>query len=300
MTHRNHWLQIGLLSILLLGLAGCSSSKKSDGDAAALDEATDQMAQTDPAPADGAEAMPPLPAEDQGEQAVAAPVGDMSDLDKLAEAPPASDMPPAMDEEPAAPPAREPGKGSAPAPDLMASAAAPVATTGQFTDYKVQSADTLMKIAFETYGDVYQWKKIWKDNRDRIQDPNSIPVGTVLKLDTPASAVSIARNGDRYEIQPGDTLGKISDNIYGTPKKWRKLWENNKQLIKDPNRIFAGFTLYYQMTPEEKQDAERLKQQIKNPPLAGTAPPAATPPQARAPASAAPGAPVPSGPTATQ
>ncbi len=160
--------------------------------------------------------------------------------------------------------------------------------TGQFTQYAVQSGDTLMKIAFETYGDVYQWRKIYEDNRDRIKDPNRVPSGTQLKLDQPSGTVSISRNGDKYQIQSGDTLAAIADNIYGKREKWKKIWENNKQLIKNPNRIFAGFYLYYTMTPEERNEAEQMKRVInKTPPLAKSQPSA---PQsgnsvARAPAS---------------
>ena len=47
-----------------------------------------------------------------------------------------------------------------------------------------------------------------------------------------------------------NTLGTISNDVYGTTHKWKRLWENNRQLIKDPNRIYAGFYLFYQ--PEGK------------------------------------------------
>ena len=112
-------------------------------------------------------------------------------------------------------------------------------------EYSVQRGDTLMKIAFETYGDVYHWKTILDANRDKISDPNNIPTGTVLKVDKPQTPVVIEKNGEKYQIQKGDTLGKISNHVYGTPSKWKRIWENNKQLIHDPNKIFAGFSLYY-------------------------------------------------------
>jgi hypothetical protein len=101
-----------------------------------------------------------------------------------------------------------------------------------------------MKIAFEHYGDLYKWKEIFELNRDKITNPNSIPRGTVLKLN-PGGEVSISRNGEKYLIKSGDTLGKISSQVYGTSSKWKKIWKNNRELIKDPNRIFAGFYLYY-------------------------------------------------------
>jgi nucleoid-associated protein YgaU len=117
--------------------------------------------------------------------------------------------------------------------------------SGSFESYSVKSGDTLMKMAFEVYGDLYQWRRILEANRDVISDPNNIPVGTQLKVERPAQAVSISRNGEAYRIQSGDTLGTISQQVYGTKSKWRDLWDNNRELIKDPNKIYAGFTLYY-------------------------------------------------------
>jgi len=119
----------------------------------------------------------------------------------------------------------------------------------------VQEGDTLMKIAFETYGDLYQWRRIYEGNKDKINDPNAVPKGTVIKVERPATAVAIDRNGEKYLIKNGDTLGKISGSVYGTESKWRKIWENNRQLIRDPNKIFAGFYLYYVVGPEDQQTA---------------------------------------------
>jgi len=142
-------------------------------------------------------------------------------------------------------------------------AAAPVATvgSGNYEDYHVQNSDTLMKIAYDVYGNLYDWKKIYEANQDRIKDPNRIPAGTVLKVEKPSAPVATQQNGDKYLIKEGDTLGTISYDIYGTEKKWKRLWENNQQLIRDPNKIFAGFYLYYTITPEERNESEKLKQE---------------------------------------
>ncbi len=129
-----------------------------------------------------------------------------------------------------------------------------IASTGEGTSdgqgYHVKQGDTLMKIAYEQYGNLYLWKEIYAANKDAIQDPNHVPPGTVLKLDDlgggrrPGS-VAIEHNGEQYLIKNGDTLGIISNDVYGTTAKWKELWENNRQLIKDPNKIYAGFFLYY-------------------------------------------------------
>lgn len=136
-----------------------------------------------------------------------------------------------------------PGDSSMPPSDSASSSSPP--GSGVMDSYAVQNGDTLMKIAFETYGDVFRWKEIYDANKERISNPNSIPAGTRLKVEKPAAPISIERNGEKYLIKTGDTLGKISGAVYGTQSKWKKIWENNKQLIHNPNKIFAGFYLYY-------------------------------------------------------
>lgn len=145
--------------------------------------------------------------------------------------------------------------------------------TGEVENYSVKSGDTLMRIAFEVYGDLFQWKKIYEMNKDKVSDPNNLKKGVVLKVEKMSSGgASVVVHGDeKYLIKQGDTLGSISDDVYGTPRKWRKLYEQNKSWIKDPNRIFAGFFLYYTLSPDERSEAERLKQEkgTKVSPLAG-------------------------------
>jgi nucleoid-associated protein YgaU len=127
---------------------------------------------------------------------------------------------------------------------------------GEMSDYSVQRGDTLMRIAYETYGDLYQWRRIYNENKDRISDPNNVPPGVVLKLQKPAQPFSPVGQGEKYLIAKGDTLGKISSRVYGTPSKWKKVWENNQQMIKDPNKIYAGFYLYY--IPEDGVPPQQL------------------------------------------
>jgi nucleoid-associated protein YgaU len=134
--------------------------------------------------------------------------------------------------------------------------------------YRVRSGETLMMIAFENYGDLYKWKDIYEMNKDHISNPNSIPAGTILKLDQSQTGVAIDKNGDQYLIKHGDTLGKISNDVYGTQSKWKKIWNNNKQLIKDPNKIYAGFYLYYSLTPGERENLEKRGNQVSPAPLA--------------------------------
>ncbi|MEK7690090.1 MAG: LysM peptidoglycan-binding domain-containing protein [Bdellovibrionota bacterium] len=253
----------------MMGQVGCSSSQSSGEGGES---------------SDSGEAPPP----DAGTDAV--PEGSIENSGTSEEAPPpGSDS---ATSEP--PPAEAPASDSAAAPEAPAptessdeSAAAPsVAGTGEFVSYTVQAGDTLMKIAFENYGDLYQWKRILEANRDKITDPNALAAGMSIQLEKAANPPIIEQNGEKYQIRSGDTLGSISKGVYGASTKWRRIFENNRQLIRDPNKIYAGFYLYYLMTPEDIQERDQLLQQTPATPapdqqLSGT-----TPDPARDPASA--------------
>ncbi len=47
-------------------------------------------------------------------------------------------------------------------------------------------------------------------------------------------------NIEKYTVQKGDTLQKISQKFYGTTKKWNKIFEANKDKLKAPNKIYPG------------------------------------------------------------
>ena len=136
----------------------------------------------------------------------------------------------------------------------------PVAGTGQMANYTVQKGDTLMKIAFSLYGDIRHWKNIFELNKDVIKkSANQLTAGLQLKYDKPAADPAVEKNGDPYLIKKGDTLGTIADDVYAKKTMWKKIFENNRTLIRDPNRIYAGFYLYYQISEEEKRAAEAIK-----------------------------------------
>jgi nucleoid-associated protein YgaU len=110
-------------------------------------------------------------------------------------------------------------------------------------DYLVEKGDTLMKISFKLFGDISQWKTIADLNPGSEQ---MLLSGTKIKVPLAESPFVWQPVGLPYIIQSGDTLGTISKDKYGTPSKWKKIYNNNKPLIKDPNKIYAGFTIYYE------------------------------------------------------
>jgi nucleoid-associated protein YgaU len=127
----------------------------------------------------------------------------------------------------------------------MASAT-PVVTNepGTMKQYTVQKNETLMMIAFKLYGDYGRWKELASQNRDVLKGSTTTRTGMTLSYLAPAEEFIWNPQGNPYLIKTGDTLGLISKEVYATVKKWKLIWENNRPLIKDPNKIYAGFTIY--------------------------------------------------------
>ena len=68
--------------------------------------------------------------------------------------------------------------------------------------------------------------------------PQAAPVTmgiTIPEISTGAS--------HEYTVQSGDTLQKISQKLYGTTKKWHKLYLLNKDILKSPDKIHPGMVI---------------------------------------------------------
>ncbi|WP_201533065.1 peptidoglycan-binding protein LysM [Psychrobacter ciconiae] len=46
-----------------------------------------------------------------------------------------------------------------------------------------------------------------------------------------------------YTVQSGDTLSKIAKNVYGSADDYMKIFEANKPMLSDPNKIYPGQVL---------------------------------------------------------
>ena len=67
------------------------------------------------------------------------------------------------------------------------------------------------------------------------------------QVDAPEPAMpaeSPAESGDdsgkTYTVQPGDTLWKISQEMYGNGAHYMKIFEANQPMLENPDRIFPG------------------------------------------------------------
>lgn len=116
---------------------------------------------------------------------------------------------------------------------------------GEIKTYTVGANETLMLAAFKIYGDYRMWRELARLNQDVLKGSTSIGEGMVLRYEEDGKSFSWNPDGEPYLIKMGDTLSLISNKVYGRYDRWRGIWNNNRPLIRDPNIIFAGFTIYY-------------------------------------------------------
>jgi len=48
---------------------------------------------------------------------------------------------------------------------------------------------------------------------------------------------------EQYTVQKNDTLQKISRKFYGTTKKWYKIYKANRDVIKNPDKVYPGLKI---------------------------------------------------------
>ncbi|EPR10482.1 LysM peptidoglycan-binding domain-containing protein [Ruminiclostridium papyrosolvens] len=129
-----------------------------------------------------------------------------------------------------------------PVPSTSTTTPKPVPSTSNAT-YKVQQGDTLATIALNNYGSYKYHTKIYNANKALFKKNNNrVVVGMTLVLpkDGLLPALKIGSRDKVYTVKAGDTLGKISAKFYGDSSKYKKIYEANKDRIKNPNMIYEG------------------------------------------------------------
>jgi len=57
---------------------------------------------------------------------------------------------------------------------------------------------------------------------------------------TAGASVSAGQNQRHYTVRPGDTLSKISRDFYGDANQYTKIFNANRNILRDPNTINPG------------------------------------------------------------
>ena len=114
----------------------------------------------------------------------------------------------------------------------------------ELVEYTVILNDTLMEIAFKLYKDMKRWREIAAANPG-LDENYTIHVGQKIFVPSAEQPQMNIPRANRYTVLGGDTLWEISQKLYGSKRYWYSLWHSNKELIKDPNSLYAGFHLRY-------------------------------------------------------
>lgn len=100
--------------------------------------------------------------------------------------------------------------------------------------WNIQPGECLWLIAGyeEVYSDPIKWPRIFRANQDKILDPEWVYPDTVLV---------IPRDWPRqHTVSLDESLSIIASywEVYSTPMEWTKLYEANKDDIRDPDLIY--------------------------------------------------------------
>ena len=58
--------------------------------------------------------------------------------------------------------------------------------------------------------------------------------------DVKSGSSSTAPSEKTYVVKSGDTLSKIAKQEYGNANEWNRIFEANKDILDDPDKIFPG------------------------------------------------------------
>jgi nucleoid-associated protein YgaU len=91
------------------------------------------------------------------------------------------------------------------------------------------------------FGDLFGKKEKTKPDFSNVRSGGSTtaPTPSVGAKETTAP-LPVART---YVVVSGDSLSKIAKREYGDAQKWRKIYEANRNIIKDPDLIHPGQVL---------------------------------------------------------
>ena len=67
--------------------------------------------------------------------------------------------------------------------------------------------------------------------------------GQVSAVKDMLTVVSSSPESQMYVVVSGDNLSKISKQFYGTPNKYTQIFEANKPMLSDPDKIYPGQVL---------------------------------------------------------
>jgi nucleoid-associated protein YgaU len=83
--------------------------------------------------------------------------------------------------------------------------------------------------------------KFW--DQVKLVSPNQDDITADISVDASraqAAAVGGGSNGQTYTVKSGDTLSKISKELYGDSNEYMRIFYANRSTLNDPNKIQVG------------------------------------------------------------
>ena len=74
-------------------------------------------------------------------------------------------------------------------------------------------------------------------------DFGNVQSGSSSTAPPPKPAAAPTPAVQTYTVAKGDNLSKIAKHFYGNANEWKRIFEANRDILKDPDKIFPGQTL---------------------------------------------------------
>ena len=94
-------------------------------------------------------------------------------------------------------------------------------------------------------------EEVFEEEAEDFSAPPARPARSVPQQMSPKPEAAAST----YTVKPGDTLEKIAAKVYSNGSHWRTIYQANRNVLKSPNRIYAGQKLVIPPLKEAKRKA---------------------------------------------
>ncbi len=104
-------------------------------------------------------------------------------------------------------------------------------------------------------------------NRPSVKYPSTTRLATSTEeplIDRGTQTDSANQSSKKYTVGKNDTLQKISQKFYGTTKRWTKIYEANKDVLRTPDKLYPGQILNIPSSPELKVEPQNMAETKEN------------------------------------
>ncbi|MEO6709416.1 MAG: LysM peptidoglycan-binding domain-containing protein [Planctomycetota bacterium] len=109
--------------------------------------------------------------------------------------------------------------------------------------YTWKQGDSFAALAQHFYGSKEKVSRLQKANEGRAEASLKVDDVLWIPISETSKAVSTADTGKLYVVKSGDALSKISQEFYGTSKKWQKILDANRDILSSPEKLQPGMRL---------------------------------------------------------